>query len=158
MVIADVATIAGLDNSTSQGSVNYNAYNYSVEKESVTLTTRTPTFDYSSSSSTFEEQTVDVDVSTVITNTYAYNYWWHEDYFGAADIAVDSGGNAQDPSTKQEYPYDDTADITVVKPADSTVTTTGTGSKATTAITGGGGGSSTARQGREAEEAHYKLR
>lgn len=158
MVIADVATIAGLDNSTSQGSVNYNAYNYSVEKESVTLTTRTPTFDYSSSSSTFEEQTVDVDVSTVITNTYAYNYWWHEDYFGAQDIAVDPGGNAQDPSTKQEYPYDDTADITVVKPADSTVTTTGTGSKATTAITGGGGGSSTARQGREAEEAHYKLR
>lgn len=143
MVIADVSAIAQLDNSTSQGTVTYNAYNYSVEKETLTLTTRTPTVDYNVSEDTYTEQTVDVDTSTTITNTYAYNYYWDDLYFDY--IHTDSTGDAQDVSNNQFYPYSTNNEVIIVKGTDAN-TTTGTGSKANTAITGGGG--AIAREGR----------
>ena len=153
MVIADVATLNQMDNATSTASGTYSAYNYSVDKQGVTLTTRQPTFDYETiGSNTYTEDTIDIDTDVVTTNTYAYNWWWHEDYYD--NIYIDPVGNTQDTSTTQEYPYNVNTGITII--ANTYVdTTTGTGSKANTAITGSGGGG-----GRFSieEAAAYKLR
>jgi hypothetical protein len=138
MVIADVATLNQMDNATSTASGTYSAYNYSVDKQGVTLTTRQPTFDYETTGTeTYGEDTIDIDTDVSVTNTYAYNWWWHEDYYD--NIYIDPVGNTQDASTTQEYPYNVNTGITII--ANTYVdTTTGTGSKANTAITGSGGG------------------
>jgi hypothetical protein len=152
MVIADVSTINQMDNATSTASGTYSAYNYSVDKQGVTLTTRSPTFDYETiGSNTYTEDTIDIDIDVVTTNTYAWNYWWDDDYYGEF-IDTDVGGGAQDTSTVQNNPYAVNTGVTIVTNTYVT-TTTGTGSKADTAITGSGGGRI------NIDDAHtYKLR
>ena len=138
LVIADVTTIAGLDNSTSTATTIYNAYNYSVENTDVTLTTRAPTFDIATTgTSTFEEETIDIDVD-ISVNTYAYNWWYDYDYYGT-NPATDATGAGQDSSTTQNYSYSTNNGVTIIG---NTFygSTTGTGSKANSAITGSGGG------------------
>lgn len=152
MVIADVATISQMDNATSTATGTYSAYNYSVDKQGVTLTTRQPTFDYETiGSNTYTEDTIDVDTDVSTTNTYAWNWWWDENYYDVID--VDPIGNTQDISIVQDNPYSIDTGVTIVTNAYVT-TTTGTGSKANTAITGSGGGRISIAE----EAGHYKLR
>ena len=138
LVIADASTIAQMDQATSTATGTYSAYNYSVDKQGVTLTTRQPTFDYETiGSETYTEDTIDVDTDVAVSNTYAWNWWWDEDYYG--NIGVDATGNTQDTSTTQTNPYSGSTGVSLVTNTYIT-TTTGIGSKANTAITGTGGG------------------
>ena len=76
---------------------------------------------------------------------------WDENYYDVID--VDPIGNTQDISIVQDNPYSIDTGVTIVTNAYVT-TTTGTGSKANTAITGSGGGRISIAE----EAGHYKLR
>ena len=139
LVLADATTIAGMDSATSTATATYSAYNYSVNKEGVSLTTRQPTFEFETiGSNTYTEETIDIDTDVTVTNTYAWNWWWDDEYYGNS-IAMDTVGNTQDTSTVQFNPYSVNTGVTIVNNTYVT-STTGTGSKANTAITGSSGG------------------
>tara|TARA_Y100001938_G_C8101244_1_gene441876 strand:+ start:7903 stop:12249 length:4347 start_codon:yes stop_codon:yes gene_type:complete len=159
LVISDSSSLAGLKGSVSKASVKYNAYNYSAEKTEYTMTTRAPTFSMSSSHDQFEEVTVDTHTD-VTSNTYwswndnYYDPYYSNGYWTSDGLVINNYANSSVNTiwadseigitsinaaayTGLNFSYDAT-DLKVYP--NTTTTTTGTGDKATGAITGSGGG------------------
>lgn len=138
LVVADVTSLAGLDDATSSATATYNAYNFSTTKQGVTVSTKMPTFEINTTQDVYSTNTVDISTEVDVTvNSISYysDYWGFIDYYnGNYPPVANTGG--QDLSTVTQTPY---SNAVILLTANAASTTTGTGSASATAITGSGG-------------------